>query len=96
MMSTSEEDGNTPAEIIKLIEDAAANGKKIEAIKLFRQATGFGLKDSKDFIDSQQKITEEMITNTNLDSAPSGCVSKAAVLFIAGVSALYHLLPSVF
>lgn len=27
-------------------------GKKIQAIKLFREETGFGLKEAKDFIDS--------------------------------------------
>jgi ribosomal protein L7/L12 len=35
----------------KQIEDALASGSKIEAIKLHREFTGLGLKNSKDFID---------------------------------------------
>jgi len=38
-------------EIIKLIED----GKKIKAIKIYRQTTGLGLKESKEYIDMLSK-----------------------------------------
>jgi ribosomal protein L7/L12 len=38
-------------EILALVRQ----GNKIEAIKLFRQGTGAGLKDAKDFIDALQK-----------------------------------------
>lgn len=39
---------NLPRQIF----EAARKGKKIEAIKLYRQATGVGLKESKEFIDN--------------------------------------------
>jgi len=38
--------------IIEQIENALASGRKIEAIKIYREATGTGLKVAKDFIDS--------------------------------------------
>ncbi len=39
------------ADVVALIENIATPGKKIEAIKLYRQMTGYGLKESKDAID---------------------------------------------
>jgi len=42
---------NIKAEAWKEIEKCIANGQKIEAIKLYREATSQGLKESKDFID---------------------------------------------
>lgn len=39
------------------IADAIAAGRKIEAIKLYREATGCDLKDAKDFI---EKLTAEL------------------------------------
>jgi ribosomal protein L7/L12 len=35
--------------------EALRRGHKIEAIKLYRQATGVGLKEAKDFIDDVQR-----------------------------------------
>lgn len=39
-------------EQMKEIENALASGNKIEAIKLCREATGKGLKESKEFIEA--------------------------------------------
>jgi len=39
-------------EKIQAMADALAAGRKIEAIKLYREATGKGLKEAKDFIDA--------------------------------------------
>ncbi len=39
-------------EVSPKIMDLVRRGKKIEAIKLFRQETGAGLKDAKEFIES--------------------------------------------
>src|ERR1700743_3414935 len=41
---------NLPADVV----DAVRRGAKIEAIKRYRQATGAGLKDAKDFIERLQ------------------------------------------
>jgi len=37
------------------VVDAMQRGKKIEAIKLYREATGTGLKEAKDFIEAVQR-----------------------------------------
>lgn len=38
------------------IESAVAAGRKIEAIKLLRDATGMGLKESKDAVDAMECV----------------------------------------
>jgi hypothetical protein len=43
---------NLPAEIV----DAVRAGQTIEAIKLYRQSTGVGLKEAKEFIEQFQQI----------------------------------------
>jgi ribosomal protein L7/L12 len=40
-------DNTAPPEIMELLRD----GKKIEAIRVYREQTGVGLKEAKDFID---------------------------------------------
>lgn len=37
---------------IQEIENALASGNKIEAIKIYRDVTGIGLKESKEFIET--------------------------------------------
>lgn len=37
---------------MKRVYDAIRQGRKLEAIKIYKDNTGMGLKDSKDFIDS--------------------------------------------
>jgi hypothetical protein len=37
------------------IVQALRNGKKIEAIKLYRQASGIGLKEAKDFVEEVER-----------------------------------------
>jgi hypothetical protein len=65
------------------IRDAIFAGQKIRAIKLYRELTGHGLKESKDFIEA---LTEELRTSSpeKFTAAPSsGCGSAAALLLIA-------------
>lgn len=64
------------------ILDALKAGNKIEAIKLYREATGLGLKESKDFIDGLlEKLMKEQ---PELYAASSqGC---AAVLALVSLS----------
>jgi ribosomal protein L7/L12 len=40
-----------PPEVINALQ----NGRKIQAIKLYREASGVGLKDAKDFIEDAQR-----------------------------------------
>lgn len=43
--------GNLPAEVVRALEA----GRKIEAIKHYRAATGVGLKEAKEFIEDVQR-----------------------------------------
>jgi hypothetical protein len=53
---------NMPAPVI----DALQSGNKIQAIKLYREATGAGLKEAKDLIE------EILATSTAKDTIPQG------------------------
>lgn len=47
-----------PDHVSREIARAVNDGRKIEAIKVYRNATGASLKDSKDFIDSFPRTNE--------------------------------------
>ncbi|MGE0605955.1 MAG: hypothetical protein AB7O62_02435 [Pirellulales bacterium] len=51
-MSTEGESG---AELVERIVAALADGRKIEAVKLYREATGRGLKESKDAVEAIER-----------------------------------------
>jgi hypothetical protein len=59
------------------IADALASGNKIGAIKLYRDYTGKGLKEAKDFIDLlvPQLIQKDPIKFANLAQQGKGCAS---------------------
>ena len=59
------------------ILNALMAGRKIEAIKLYREATGKGLKDAKDFID---RLVEELAERHPelLENRRSGCLPVIA------------------
>ncbi len=63
-------------------------GRKISAIKLCREFTGQGLKETKDFVEALE--TELRRTTPNSFTAPpggQGCVgAAAAIVIIAGVA----------
>lgn len=67
-----------PPELLEEINGLLAQGLKIEAIKIYREATGKGLKDSKDVID---KLCEELVARepqkySALAANQSGCFSS--------------------
>ncbi len=63
------------------IVEALYAGQKIQAIKDYREATGAGLKESKEFIDAlEQKLREEH--PDRMKPAASGCSSTASMLMI--------------
>jgi len=39
------------------VRDLLRSGRKIQAIKAYREATGAGLKDAKDYVDGMQRRT---------------------------------------
>jgi ribosomal protein L7/L12 len=44
-----------PKDVPQAVAEALRNGAKIQAIKLYREATGVGLKEAKDFIEEVQR-----------------------------------------
>jgi len=66
------------------IEDALASGRKIEAIKLYREASGKGLKEAKEFIDelmpTLKKQHPKKYANVST-SKGSGCASVFFICF---------------
>jgi ribosomal protein L7/L12 len=83
---------STPEDIINQINAEIIAGKKIQAIKTLRQATGMGLKEAKDHIDSGKPITANMIKNTDIENTPPGCGSKATTVLVFISIVLYQLL----
>ncbi|WP_437224414.1 ribosomal protein L7/L12 [Planctomicrobium sp. SH661] len=74
------------------IIDAIYSQRKIEAIKLYRQATGIDLKGSKEFVDKLEAAlrTENPDAFQNV-AASTGC-GAAALLMLATPAALYWIL----
>lgn len=74
------------------IADAIAAGRKIEAIKLYREATGCDLKDAKDFI---EKLTAEL-QKADPEKFPRNPAGKGCLvvlfLFVVLVAAVSVLL----
>ena len=71
---------------------ALAKGQKIEAIKIYREATGLGLKEAKDFIDAlipqlQQQDPEKYVKLTG----PVGCGAKVLMLVCLGAAGVWGL-----
>ena len=64
-------------------------GRKIEAIKLYREATGLGLKEAKDAVDGMEKDLRQREPNKFAKPAgKSGCISVVAVVALLVSAAL--------
>lgn len=77
-------EGTPDSEMIEEVTRALANGQKIEAIKIYKEATGKGLKEAKDFVEQlipalMEKDPERF---AKLGRSAAGC-SSAAVLLVA-------------
>jgi hypothetical protein len=75
-----------PPETIEQIKSALHRGQKIEAIKRYREATGQGLKESKDFIeelDRQLRGSEPQLFLTGPKGTGCG-VGLLAIVLIGG------------
>jgi hypothetical protein len=68
------------------IKEALVSGKKIEAIKIYRELTNLGLKECKEYIDGMisELIERDPEKYAKLSSSGSGCRSAAMFLFIIG------------
>ncbi len=72
------EDSSFETEIVSLLQ----GGKKIEAIKLYRERTGVGLKEAKDFIDA-------LAADPRVATTPkSGCLGVVLLLMAIPVAAI--------
>ncbi len=71
-------------EQINSIQDALAAGRKIEAIKIYREATGKGLKEAKDFVEalSLRLKEEDPEKYTALSTSSSGGCASVLLLGI--------------
>lgn len=72
----------------KQMADALAAGQKIEAIKIYRAATGEGLKEAKDFVEDlvPKLVEQDPETYGKLASAKgTGCTSMLVAAFSMGL-----------
>ncbi len=68
-------------------------GKKIEAIRLYRQAAGVDLKDSKDAVDAlEARINPAAVTTRDAAMQRTLRLAVLALLIAAGIAVLMYLL----
>lgn len=65
--------GHMPEDDAKKMTELIFTGQKIQAIKMYKGATGMGLKESKDFIDALEKQLREECPENFTHAARSGC-----------------------
>ena len=94
--SSGAADANQSARLAEVLELARA-GQKIEAIKLFREITGMGLKESKDAVEAMGTGAGQPVTAEQARRAVRtvGCVTTALILLF-GVGIAAFVLAMVF
>lgn len=75
------------------IRECLAGGRKIEAIKIYRGATGQGLKESKQYVESMivKLLEQEPFKYEKLARSKAGCMS--VFIIGAGLTALLVMMP---
>lgn len=58
---------------------SAAGDKKIQVIKVVREATGLGLKEAKDLVDGAPKTVKEKVTKEDAEALKAKLVEAGAV-----------------
>lgn len=67
-------------------------GRKIQAIKLFRESTNSGLKEAKDVLDEHERVLREQFPEKFTASKQVGCyVSAMIALTVAAAAAAFVL-----
>ncbi|MFY9255001.1 MAG: ribosomal protein L7/L12 [Fuerstiella sp.] len=81
-------DSKLAPEVIHEITDALAAAQKIQAIKIYRDATGKGLKEAKQFIDelTPQLIEQDPERFAKLQRAKAGCGSAVLIFALLGTA----------
>src|SRR5262245_29261704 len=72
-----------PDDVINSIRAAVFAGQKIQAIKLHREATGYGLKESKDFIEAlEAELRSREPERLTAPPGGKGCAGAVLVLLL--------------
>lgn len=80
-------------EQIESIANALAAGRKIEAIKIYREATGLGLKEAKNFIDALiPKLIEQDPVKYGALTTPQGAGCASVIITVLCFGTLTKLL----
>lgn len=80
-------DGYSPA-----VKNALNAGRKIEAIKIYREENGVGLKEAKDAVDLLEREQRPTATTDNTDMrepGSSGASLIKLVVFVAAIVVVY-------
>ena len=88
MNNNGSRDGGPHADIRSQIIACVHEGRKIEAIKLLREATGLGLKEAKDEIDrlfAEHAAPEGAGAPEAVRAKGGGCLILVGVLVVAGL-----------
>ncbi len=81
-------DSNSEDHLLK-VKDAIFAGQKIEAIKLYREHTGLGLKESKEAVEKLEAELRQSAADRFAASPAKGCFPVMAAV---GVFVLWRLL----
>ena len=81
-----------PEEKIAALRELIFNRRKIEAIKLYRELTGFGLKEAKDAVEElETSLRKEFPDKFSSRPPGKGCFGTAAVISLGLGVALYWI-----
>jgi hypothetical protein len=73
-----------PDDAVQRIRDAVFAGRKIEAIRLYRECTGEGLREAKDFVDAlEEELRRAAPEEFTAARAGKGCAGVLLVLLLA-------------
>ncbi|MBN1887567.1 MAG: ribosomal protein L7/L12 [Thermoflexales bacterium] len=64
-----------PSDVLAQVRELAGRGNKIEAIKLVRQYTNWGLKESKEYVEALQAGASMVYVHTDMSTHPAGGLS---------------------
>lgn len=78
--------GNMPEDDAQKMTELIFAGQKIGAIKMYKEATSLGLKESKQFIDALEKQLREECPDNFAHAAGSGCSIKTAAVILLMVA----------
>jgi hypothetical protein len=81
-----------PADKMDALREHIFRGRKIEAIKLYRELTGLGLKESKDEIERlEATLRKEHPGKFSAPAKGKGCLGAAAMLGISAGAVIYWI-----